>query len=387
MAGFVEGFAAELARLGYSPRGGEAQLFLMAHVSRWMAAQGLAPADLTEEALERFSIVRRSSHRGLRSPRALLPLLGYLRSAGVVPPVRAAVVTDPVEVLLERFGEHLVRERGLVAATVRSYVSQVRPFVVEHAAGWDVLTGRQVTAFVTERSLAQPSRSVAVRANALRCLLRWMWRERLVSSRSLADAVGKIAAPTGNVPPRSLTAAEVERAVAALPVGSARVRDEAMFALMWRMGLRAGEVAGLRLRDVDWRAGIVLVRGKRSRLDHLPLPVDVGKLLADYLSRGRPRGPAHREVFLALDAPHGPLSAAAVSSVAGRALAMAGIAGGGGAHRLRHTAACGVLAAGGGLAEIGQLLRHASPETSAIYARSDQRALAALARPWPGAAR
>jgi integrase/recombinase XerD len=180
-----------------------------------------------------------------------------------------------------------------------------------------------------------------------------------------------------------LSASELAGVVAGLPAGSARVRDEAMLALMWRLGLRAGEVACLRLEDINWRAGIVLVRGKRARLDHLPMPVDVGKLLTGYLSRGRPRGPAYREVFLALDAPHRPLSSAAVSSVAARALAAAGVAGGGGAHRLRHTAACGVLAAGGGLIEVGQLLRHASPQTSAIYARSDHRALALLARPWP----
>lgn len=384
---FADGFAAELAGLGYSLRGGEAQLRLLAHLSRWMAAHGLVAAgDLTADAVERFAAARRASHRGLRSPRALAGLLGYLRSVGGVPREPAAATTDPAEVLLERFGGYLKRERGLAAATVSSYVSQVRPFVREHAGGWDALSGRQVAAFVTERSVVQPPRSVAVRANALRALLRWLWRERLVSSLSLADAVGKIAAPTTSVPPRALSSAELGAVMAALPSGPARARNEAILALMRRLGLRAGEVAGLRLEDIDWRAGIVLVRGKRARLDHLPLPVDVGKLLAGYLSAGRPRGPAHRQVFLALDAPHGPLSAAAVSSVAARALAAGGV-GGGGAHRFRHAAACGVLGAGGGLIEVGQLLRHASPETSAIYARSDQRALAVLARPWPTGAR
>ena len=92
-------------------------------------------------------------------------------------------------------------------------------------------------------------------------------------------------------------------------------------------------------------------------------------------------------MFLALDAPHGPLTASAVVSVAARALAGAGITGPGAAHRLRHTAACGVLAAGGGLAEAGQLLRHTSPQATAVYARSDIAALRAIARPWPGAAR
>jgi len=382
---FAEGFAVELSGREYSWRGGEAQMFLMGHLSRWMAVEGLAAGDLTGEVLERFSVARRASHRGLRSPRALVPLLGYLRSTGVVPPVVAGV-SDPAEVLLERFGEYLTRERGLAAATVSSYVSQARPFVVEHACvGWDGLTGRQVAVFVTERSQAQPPRSVAVRANALRCLLRWMWRERLLSSPSLAEAVGKIAAPAPPAPVRALTAVELERVVAGLPAGAVRVRDEAMLALMWRLGLRAGEVARLRLDDIDWRAGLVLVRGKRARLDQLPLPVDVGKLIAAYLSSGRPTGTVRREVFLALDAPHGPLGPGALTSVATRALAAAGIAGGRGAHRFRHTAACGVLAAGGGLAEVGQLLRHASPETSAIYARSDQRALAVIARPWPTA--
>lgn len=71
----------------------------------------------------------------------------------------------------------------------------------------------------------------------------------------------------------------------------------------------------------------------------------------------------------------------AVGSFAGPA--GAGITGPGSAHRLRHTAACGVLASGGGLAEAGQLLRHSSPQATAVYAKSDVCALAVLARPWP----
>jgi len=383
---FAEGFLAELAGLGYSSRGSEAQLRLMKHVSGWMSAQGLGVAGLTDVAAERFVADRRCSHRSMRSSRALVPLLRYLRSRGVISAAAMVVAVGPADVLLERFALYLSLERGLAVATVRSYVSQVRPFVVGHAgAGWGALTGRQVTVFVTERAVAQRPRSAAVRANALRALLRWMWREGLVCSPSLADAVGKFAAGTGSVPRRALSRGEIADLAAGLPAGSVRLRNEAILALMWRLGLRAGEVAALGLDDVDWRAGVLLVRGKRRRLDQLPLPVDAGELLAGYLSRGRPRAPAHREVFLALDAPHGPLGAAAVSSVAARALAAAGIAGRGAAHRLRHTAACGVLAAGGGLVEVGQLLRHSSPATSAIYARSDAAALAVLARPWPSA--
>jgi len=165
------------------------------------------------------------------------------------------------------------------------------------------------------------------------------------------------------------------------------VRNEPVVALMLRLALRAGEVASLLLEDIDWRSGVVSVRGKGNRLDQMPLPADVGQPLARYLRHGRPAGTAHRQVFLALDAPHGPLTASAVVSVAARGLAGAGITGPGAAHRLRHTAACGVLAAGGGLAEAGQLLRHTSPQATAVYAKADIAALRAIARPWPGAVR
>jgi integrase len=159
-----------------------------------------------------------------------------------------------------------------------------------------------------------------------------------------------------------------------------------MLALMLRLALRAGETAVLRLGDVDWRQGIVTVRGKDGRVDQLPLPADVGGPLARYLRDGRPVGTAHRRVFLALDAPHGPLTGTAVTSVAGRALRGTGISEAGAAHLLRHTAACGVLAAGGGFTEAGQLLRHGGPEVTAVYARADLTALRQVARPWPDGA-
>ena len=138
-----------------------------------------------------------------------------------------------------------------------------------------------------------------------------------------------------------------------------------MIALLLRLALRASESAALRLDDIAWRQGTVTVRGKGNRIEQVPLPSDVGGPLARYLRGGRPAGTGHRQVFLALDAPHGPLTGAAVTSVAGRALRDAGISGEGAAHLLRHTAACGVLAAGGGLAE--------AASCCATPARSDRR--------------
>ena len=137
---FVEGFAAELARLGYSARSSEAQLGLVRHLSRWLDARGMKAGDLDGDVVARFVVDRRALYVGLRSERALCPVLGYLRGLGVAPAPSVAVPSTPPEVVLEGFARHLTAERGLAPLTVRSYVSQVRPFLAIHGpderGGW-----------------------------------------------------------------------------------------------------------------------------------------------------------------------------------------------------------------------------------------------------------
>ena len=159
-------------------------------------------------------------------------------------------------------------------------------------------------------------------------------------------------------------------------------RDYAMIVTLLRLGLRAGEVARLRLDDIDWRAGELVVRGKGAREDRLPLPAEVGQAIACYLQRGRPASD-RREVFLQARAPFGPIAAGTVSSTVRRACRRAGVAEVG-AHRLRHTVACEMVAAGVPLADIAQVLRHHSLQTTALYGRVDLDRLRALAAPWPG---
>jgi integrase/recombinase XerD len=160
-------------------------------------------------------------------------------------------------------------------------------------------------------------------------------------------------------------------------------RDYAVLSLLARLGLRAGEVASLELGDIDWRAGEIVVRGKGRRKERLPLPVDVGDALAAWLRRGRRRCgcPA---VFTTVRAPHRLLSSGGVSAIVRAACARAGLPESN-AHRLRHTAATEMLRAGAGLAEVGQVLRHTSMLTTAIYAKVDRDGLRTLALPWPGA--
>jgi len=152
-----------------------------------------------------------------------------------------------------------------------------------------------------------------------------------------------------------------------------------------RLGLRRSEVASIRLEDIDWRAGELVVRGKGARRDRLPLPVDVGQAIASYLRRGRPDSD-RREVFLQARAPFEPIAAGTVASTVRRACRRAGVAEVG-SHRLRHTAACEMVAAQVPLVQIGQVLRHRSLQSTAIYARTDLAQLRLLAQPWPGRSR
>lgn len=202
----------------------------------------------------------------------------------------------------------------------------------------------------------------------------------------LADAVPSVARWSGAGLPRGLTS----RQVAALLASCDRRRrfgrrDYAILLLLVRLALRAAEVSALRLDDIDWRAGELVVRGKGGRQDRLPLPPDVGAAIAAYLRRGRPRRP-EREVFLRVYAPLRGLTPDGVSEVVRAASERAGL-GSFGAHRLRHSAGTQMLQAGASLPDVAQVLRHRTVATTVIYAKVDHRALRELAQPWPGSQR
>jgi hypothetical protein len=196
---------------------------------------------------------------------------------------------------------------------------------------------------------------------ALRSLLRFLHVQGWIAS-PLASAVPSIPRRREDLP-RGLAAGHVQRLLdgcdRATSVGR---RDFAILTLLSRLGLRRGEVAGLRLDDVDWRTGEIVIHGKGSRIDRLPLPRDVGEALVGYLRSGRPRG-FGRALFRRSCAPIAGVSSAAVSSVVVRACERAGIPPVG-AHALRHTLAAELLRRGAALPEIGQVLRHRSLETT-----------------------
>ena len=383
---YARGFAAELARLGFTRGSARKQMGLAAHLSRWLGDAGLGVADLATPVVGAFLAARRRQYRELRTAKALVPLLGYLRGLGAAPRPESSAPRSVAAVLLERYRCWLLTERGLGVKVARGYVDLVGPFVAAHAlsgeAGLRELGAGDVTAFMIAQSRRLAPKTVQRLASALRSLLRF-WHVQGLIAGPLDQAVPKVADRRPGLP-RPLQPGQVAALLASCDRQTAAGRrDLAIMTLLARMGLRAGEVAGLGLDDLDWRRGEITIRGKRNRLDALPLPADVGEAIASYLREGRPATALDRSVFIRIRAPHQGLTPVGVTQVVAAAARRAGL-GVIYAHRLRHSAATSILAAGGSLAEIGQLLRHRQTLTTAAYTKVDIEALRALARPWPG---
>jgi site-specific recombinase XerD len=167
------------------------------------------------------------------------------------------------------------------------------------------------------------------------------------------------------------------------------LRDRAVLLLLARLGLRAVEIVRLMLDDIDWDHAQLRVRGKGGRESLLPLTVDVGEAIAAYLEHGRPTS-QDRHLFLRSVAPIRGLMEGSdgIGSIVRYALNRAKVdAPHRGSHQFRHALAVHMLQVGASLPEIGQVLRHRSPQSTSIYAKVDLTALRALAMTWPGGAR
>ncbi len=383
LALFADGFRMQLVEQGYTAGSVQFQLQLLAHLSGWMKDRSVAVGELSPLLVERFLVDRRRRYASRISLKGLCPLLGYLDGLGLLA-VAAGVARTPIEELVEQFCGFLCEERGLAAGSVELYARIARRFLEKRstplADDLARLTGAEINAFVLEESRRVRPRTVETVVCALRALLRFLHVQGWIA-RPLASVVPSVPQRRENLP-RGLPPGQVELLLASCDRSTiVGCRDYGILTLLSRLGLRAGEVAGLALDDIDWRTGEVVIRGKRSRIDRLPLPGDVGEAVAEYLCRARPRG-FGRSVFLCAQAPLGAMSGDAVSEVVVRACRRAGIAPVR-AHRLRHTIATEMLRAGAGLTEIGQVLRHQSPDVTAIYAKVDRDALSQLALPWP----
>lgn len=385
LAVYVDVYRARLEVSAYTPLTMVNELRQVAHLSCWLQVGGLVASDLTAGRIEEFLVVRRAK-RGSRncSLSGLMLLLAILIEQGVVTENSTPAPNSGHELVLAKFGAYLLGERGLCVGTAGAYVERARQFLVGCRPDTELtgLVAGDVTRAVQREAGRVSIGSTQYFVAGLRAFLRFCFVEGLVDS-DLSAAALAVTGRRRSLLPRGISNSDVASLLRSCDRRrSDGRRDYAVLLMLIRLGLRAGEVGRLRLDDIDWRAGEVVVRGKGRRVDRLPLPVDVGEAISGYLQRGRP-ATVRRELFLRLLAPVGPLGRGGVSSIVRRACRRAGITEVG-AHRLRHTLACSLVAANAGLIEIGEVLRHQGITSTAIYARVDVETLRSVALPWPG---
>ncbi len=384
LGGHIDGFAAAQQGRGYLRSSLRFQVRLVAQLGQWLAARRLSVQDVDESCIERFLRHRKRRRHRRAGASVLRDLLSHLRSSRVIGPVTTKRAT-PQAVQLRSYDEYL-HERRLARSTRDNYERVAREFLAETDRRLAALTADDITKFVFRHARRHP-RSAQFVTTGLRSFLRYL-RLRDMIRIDLAAAVPSVASRRFEQLPAFLERDEVKRLLrSATPRMGGSHRDHAILLLLVRLGLRAGEVASLTLGDLDWDRGEITVRGKSGH-HTLPLPREVGEIVARYLRHERPPCET-RVVFVRRCAPHeGFAHSLAVSGVVDRALKRSGLhPAHRGAHLLRHTAATLMLRGAATLAEIGDVLRHRRTQTTAIYAHVDVTAMRAVALPWPRGAR
>lgn len=394
LATYIDSFASSLSAQGYARSSIQRQVLLAAGLSRWLERQGVGLRHITSDHAARYLRHRGRQVRLCRGDAAALEhVIEFLCREGVIPSKRlSAPRLTAAERCAQAYEQHLREARGLARATIVNYLPFVRHFLNGRFGDGRVTLSRlraeDVVRFV-QREAPQLSRKRAkLMTTALRSFLRYV-RYRGETNVDLAAAVPVVPNWSMSSIPRAIPADQVHQLLASIDRRTAiGRRDYAILLLLARLGLRASEVAFLKLDDIDWNVGRLSVRGKSGQRNDLPLPADVGRAIAVYLRRGRPSGTSRR-LFLRAKAPirgfRGPI---AVCSIVRHALQRAGIKTHScGAHQFRHGLATEMLRRGASLDEIGELLGHRHPQTTKIYTQVDVQALRSLALPWPGGAR
>ena len=382
-----------MAAQGYGRHSIREQIVVIADFSRWLEQKRTAVQALDSSVVDRFLRLRRREKRVRRGdPKALDRLLTMLRQIGVAKPEQPPVADNAQTRIVAEFQRYLLQERGLSPLTLLNYVPVVEQFLAERfhnrPPNFALLRAPDVTGFVMRRARQLSPVRAGLMVTALRSFLRYLRHHGTIAT-DLAGCVPTVPNWSLSTLPRFLPAATVERILDCCDrTTSVGRRNHAILLLLARLGIRAGEVVGLSLDDIDWSTGRITIRGKGGKSVPLPLAADVGAALAAYLRHDRPRS-ASRSVFLRHRAPLvGFGNSSTISSLVRRALKHAGVESAHtGAHVLRHSLATSLLRQGGSLDEIGELLRHQSPNTTAIYAKVDVTALHTLALPWPGSGR
>lgn len=378
---------------GYTARTSRAYILCLTHFAKWGTELGLTCETLSCSTIVRFidehlsccDCPRPVQHSRAQVRAALRQLQPALAAAGFTPFVEAE--PNAVERELERYDAYLCDRRGLAASTRLRRVKIIWDLLQLRGGVADRPTWQEpdrLRRFVAERADRWSPASLGTLAGALRSYLRYRG--------SLGDDVVALL-PVVRSPaqwrlsalPETLSADEVECVLASFgPSLPSWRRGLAIAQCVARLGLRSAEVVALELEDLEWDNGtICLRRCKSRRVDRLPMPVLVGDAMTNYLRYERPSCKSRR-VFVRHVAPvEKPLLPGVVKRTLLEAYVRCGLPYTR-VHIFRHSLAARVLAAGGTLKEVADLLRHRHLDTTQIYAKVDLRRLDAVAMPWPG---
>jgi site-specific recombinase XerD len=306
-----------------------------------------------------------------------------LRKQNIIPQAEPA---EEPNALVRDFLRWLTSQRGLVMTTQLSYRLYVANLIDFLGDDPKTYTAAGLRDFLAKRYRHYGCNSIRMVLAAVRMFLRYLALDGRCRA-GLEQALLSPAKWSQQSLPQGLTYEEVQRVLTFCPTTPTGIRDRAVLLLLIRLGLRAGDVAALKLSDLSFETGTINVSGKGHREVRLPLPQDVGEALLEYLRVGRPKVESEY-IFLRAVAPYGGFAKRgpghAISYIARIALQRAGIKRKKrGAHVFRHTAACAMLRADVGMEHIAEVLRHRSIETTGIYAKVDFRLLEHVAQPWP----
>ncbi|MFN8550494.1 MAG: site-specific integrase [Candidatus Obscuribacterales bacterium] len=386
---YLDIFASQLIAEGYGVATARKQLMLIAEFSSWLNEKRIQLDQLGEAQLKKF-LADVSCKRPLRSTDspALKRMLTIVQKHIISPPV-VSLEPSAIDILIEEFTFYLLRERGVTQTTVFHYQQFVRCFLETRFAAGPVLISQldaaDVISFVRKQSAKLGYKRAKLMTCSLRSFLRFAYYKGLLPNE-LEAAVPKVVGWSRTDVPKALPVKHVAEILDLCDRKTHRGRrDVAILLLLSRLGLRAGEVVKLKLDDIDWELSAITICGKGGQVCKLPLPTDVGEAISDYIQNGRPQTNS-RSIFFTVKAPIVPLTKQeSVGHLVARLLVKAGIdTPRKGAHQLRHTLATEMLRQGSSLEEIGELLRHRSPQSTMIYAKVDLLSLQKLALPWPG---
>jgi site-specific recombinase XerD len=320
-------------------------------------------------------------------------LLNYLAQAGIIAPpsVESLPLTDAQQ-WLARYEEYLGKVQGLAPTTRQRYLPFASRLLNIVSQGglieWPSINADKVIEFVRADASRRKGVGAQATSTAIRSFLRFLVSQGQLSA-GLETAIPNIPRWSQAALPQRLSEAEIDRL---LKICTDRTaigrRNHAILMLLSRLGLRAKEIAGMQLDDLDWVNGSLLIHSTKTRSERiLPMAQDVGDSLVSYLRYSRPATP-HRRIFLDHTAPFQPLqTASAITHIVQRLLKKAGIERqSSGAHLFRHTAASQMVNRGASFKEVADVLGHQSLQTTGIYAKLDLAALSETALPWPGGA-